>query len=439
MRFSSAILTSLTPAPSEVIYLCEAVNRYFRDAVTPDELVWSFSGVRSLYDDGADKPEDVTRDYVLKLDAPFRAAPLLTVYGGKITTHRRLAEAALARLPYFEARPAWTAKSSLPGGDFPVDGFYAQVAEVLGRWPFLAEPHARRLVRAYGTRVERILGKAQSMHDLGPFFCRRPHRRRSALPGRERMGAQRRGRALAAQQAWPYRHARGTRRRLSVSWPIWSASRRADGFRMITAASMQLPRQFYSTAIPLCLYRPGCSFDGCWGADVDRRKKSRRAICRHQSAGGRRRILYAQGGAHAALSIGVRNIYEAQDGPTGLEAIRTVAPDVVIVDWEMPGLDGAAFVRMVRSPETFPLPRRSDHHAHRPRRALARGGGRVDRHQRIPAQAGIVEVAAGPLGGGADQAAALREDRQLLRAGAAQHGDIHADTDESIVKLVLVN
>jgi glycerol-3-phosphate dehydrogenase len=164
-------LASPTPSPSEVIYLCEAVNEYFRDKVTPDELVWSFAGVRSLYDDGADKPEDVTRDYVLDLDAPVQGAPLLTVYGGKITTYRRLAEAALARLSYFAARPPWTGDSTLPGGDFPVDGFYDQVAETLGRWPFLAEPHARRLVRAYGTRVGRILGNATSMHDLRPFFC----------------------------------------------------------------------------------------------------------------------------------------------------------------------------------------------------------------------------------------------------------------------------
>ncbi|HTQ82229.1 MAG TPA: glycerol-3-phosphate dehydrogenase [Pseudolabrys sp.] len=163
--------TALTPAPSEVIYLCEAVNEYFREGMGPDELVWSFSGVRSLYDDGADKPEDVTRDYVLELDAPSGEAPLLTVYGGKITTYRRLAEAALARLSCFKAAPPWTAQSSLPGGDFPADGFYDRVAEVLGRWPFLSEPHARRLVRAYGTRVERILGKAQSLHDLHPVFC----------------------------------------------------------------------------------------------------------------------------------------------------------------------------------------------------------------------------------------------------------------------------
>ena len=74
-------------------------------------------------------------------------------------------------MPHFSARPPWTAQSSLPGGDFPVDGFYAQVAAVLARWPFLAEPHARRLVRAYGTRVDRILGDALSKDDLRPFFA----------------------------------------------------------------------------------------------------------------------------------------------------------------------------------------------------------------------------------------------------------------------------
>ena len=105
------------------------------------------------------------------LDERFREAPLLTIYGGKITTHRRLAEAAMDRIgKFFEARPPWTAGSTLPGGDFAPDGFYALVAEIIGRWPFLSEPHARRLVRAYGRRVERILGTAQSMEDLGPRF-----------------------------------------------------------------------------------------------------------------------------------------------------------------------------------------------------------------------------------------------------------------------------
>jgi glycerol-3-phosphate dehydrogenase len=164
-------LNSPAPDADEILYLCETFNEYFRDKVAPDELVWSFAGVRALYDDGAGKPEDVTRDYKLVLDKPFREAPLLTIYGGKITTHRRLAEAAMERLrQFFEARPPWTAGSSLPGGEFAPDGFYALVAEVIGRWPFLSEPHARRLVRAYGRRAERILGQAQSMDDLGPRF-----------------------------------------------------------------------------------------------------------------------------------------------------------------------------------------------------------------------------------------------------------------------------
>ena len=164
-------LNSPAPDSAEILYLCQTVNDYFRDKVTPDELVWSFAGVRSLYDDGADKPEDVTRDYVLTLDDSDGDAPLLTIYGGKITTYRRLAEAAMARLAtFFGAPPPWTAGSTLPGGDFPADGF-DDLEETVGRWPFLAMPHARRLVHAYGRRLERMLKGAQSMDDLGPRFA----------------------------------------------------------------------------------------------------------------------------------------------------------------------------------------------------------------------------------------------------------------------------
>lgn len=161
------------PAPDakEILYLCDVMNEYFRERVSPDELVWSFAGVRALYDDGSNRPEDVTRDYELVLDEPFRQAPLLTVYGGKITTYRKLAEAAMEKIgPFFEARPPWTAGSTLPGGNFPPGDFYEVVAETIARWPFLSEPHARRLVRAYGLRVEQILGQAQSVDDLGPRF-----------------------------------------------------------------------------------------------------------------------------------------------------------------------------------------------------------------------------------------------------------------------------
>jgi len=160
-----------TPAPDarEILYLCEVFNQYFRDKVTPDELAWSFCGVRALADDGSDRPEDVTRDYELVLEKPFRQAPLLTVYGGKITTYRRLAEAAVAKIgPFFTTRGPWTAASHLPGGDFAPEDFYDQVAAAIARWPFLSEPQARRMVRAYGTRIAMILGEAHTLDDLGP-------------------------------------------------------------------------------------------------------------------------------------------------------------------------------------------------------------------------------------------------------------------------------
>jgi glycerol-3-phosphate dehydrogenase len=162
-----------SPAPDaeEILYLCDAVNRYFRDKITPDELVWSFAGVRALYDDGAGRPENVTRDYVLVLDERAHVAPLLTVYGGKITTHRKLAEAAMGKIGhFFQALPPWTAGSKLPGGEFAPGAFPEVVAELVARWPFVLEPYARRLVRAYGTRAERFLGEARSMDDLGERF-----------------------------------------------------------------------------------------------------------------------------------------------------------------------------------------------------------------------------------------------------------------------------
>jgi len=162
-----------SPAPKgeEIVYLCNAVNRYFRQTVSPDEVIWAFAGVRSLHDDGSKKPEDVTRDYTLALDERFREAPLLTVYGGKITTARRLAGAALARVAhFFQFRPPWTETSHLPGGDFAPDEFGVQVTRARNRWEFLDDAQARRLVGAYGTRLERVLGEARSFDDLGPRF-----------------------------------------------------------------------------------------------------------------------------------------------------------------------------------------------------------------------------------------------------------------------------
>ena len=131
-------------------------------------MVQSFSGVRALYDDGSDKPEDVTRDYELVLDSRDGQAPLLTVYGGKITTYRRLAEAVLARLGrYFGATRRWTAQSTLPGGEFSPDAFQSQIDEATRRWSFLSRLHARRLLHAYGLRMERFLKNARGLDELG--------------------------------------------------------------------------------------------------------------------------------------------------------------------------------------------------------------------------------------------------------------------------------
>ena len=164
-------LNSPAPDAEEISYLIRVVNVFFRETLTSTDVVWAFAGVRSLQDDGSKKPEDVTRDYALELDEPFREGPLLSVYGGKITTSRRLAEAVLAKIGhFFEARPAWTEHSTLPGGDFAVDEFTVQVTRARNRWPFLGDVSARRMVHAYGTRIERILGSAKSYDELGPRF-----------------------------------------------------------------------------------------------------------------------------------------------------------------------------------------------------------------------------------------------------------------------------
>lgn len=162
---------AVAPTGDEIVYLCGVVNEYFRAAVSPADVVWAYAGVRSLYDDGAGKPQDIGREYTLTLDERFGEAPLLTVYGGKITTYRRLAEDALDRLAHFFPRSErWTALHPLPGGDFAYDGVDVLVERTLRRWPFLGDGHARRLVCAYGTRVANVLKNATGIDDLGQRF-----------------------------------------------------------------------------------------------------------------------------------------------------------------------------------------------------------------------------------------------------------------------------
>ena len=165
--------------PVEISYLCESASEYLAKPVHPEDVVWTYSGVRPLYDDGASEAKAATRDYVFELDTPG-GAPLLSIYGGKITTYRRLAEEALERLsPYlriatpregFKARQGWTGKSPLPGGDMGVAAVPALAAELQRSYPFLDPVHANRLAHAYGTRAANMLGDAKSADDLGQAF-----------------------------------------------------------------------------------------------------------------------------------------------------------------------------------------------------------------------------------------------------------------------------
>jgi glycerol-3-phosphate dehydrogenase len=156
----------------EVSYLCNAASEYFSEPVKPADVVWTYSGVRPLYDDGASKAQEATRDYVLKIDANNGDAPLLNVFGGKLTTYRRLSEHALEKIAdAIGAKGApWTANSVLPGGNFPANGYEAEVAKLKNRYPFLAERHARRLVRLYGTLAVSLLGEIDRAEGLGRHF-----------------------------------------------------------------------------------------------------------------------------------------------------------------------------------------------------------------------------------------------------------------------------
>jgi len=151
-------------------YLLAFASRYFARPVTAEDVVWTYSGVRPLSDDGASSATQATRDYVLRLDRA--GPPLLNVFGGKITTYRRLAQSALARLaPFFPAAGGdWTARVPLPGGDFPQDGFAALVARLSAAHPFLDPAQARRLARAYGTEAFALLAGATTAADLGHDF-----------------------------------------------------------------------------------------------------------------------------------------------------------------------------------------------------------------------------------------------------------------------------
>jgi len=150
-------------------YLCAFASQYFEKPVTRDDVVWTYSGVRPLYDDGAKSATAATRDYVLSLDE--NGAPLLNIFGGKITTYRKLAENALKKLkPLIGGNDPWTAEAALPGGDFKVKERDQLVADLQADYPFLDERWALRLIKGYGTEARVIMADAKAAADLGQDF-----------------------------------------------------------------------------------------------------------------------------------------------------------------------------------------------------------------------------------------------------------------------------
>jgi glycerol-3-phosphate dehydrogenase len=155
-------------AAGDVAYLCDAANRYFRERVEPSDVIRTVSGANMAVDPASKRG---ARDGSMTFDARRGRAPLLTMFGGDVTTSRLRAERAVSRLtPFYPMSPRWTAKAPLPGGDFAWARFDAEVDAARERWGFLTEAQAQRLVAAYGTRIEAVLGDAKSRADLGPAF-----------------------------------------------------------------------------------------------------------------------------------------------------------------------------------------------------------------------------------------------------------------------------
>jgi glycerol-3-phosphate dehydrogenase len=159
--------TAVGASESEIAYLCAAASRYFRRPLSPADVVWKFAGLRPLQKDKNEDPGGVTRDYELEIDR--RDPPLLSVIGGKITTYRRLAEEAVDRITALLGKPApaWTAGAPLPGGEMPGGDFDAYLAQLVRSLPWADPQMLRRMARAYGARVERILADAGSTASLG--------------------------------------------------------------------------------------------------------------------------------------------------------------------------------------------------------------------------------------------------------------------------------
>ncbi len=159
----------------EIAYLLDIANAYLARPLKRNDIVWTFSGVRPLYDDGASDPSSITRDYVFKLDAESdgrRVAPVLSIFGGKLTTYRKLAEHALAELrPFFPGlKPAWTERVVLPGGDLPAPDLAAWNKDLAREFAWLAPEVVRGIARRHGSRAVGLLQGVRKAADLGTHF-----------------------------------------------------------------------------------------------------------------------------------------------------------------------------------------------------------------------------------------------------------------------------
>ena len=165
-------LSKVAITREEIDYLCGAVNEYFTTSVAPSDVIWSYSGVRSLHDDGQVFAQDATRDFVLELDGNPGEPPLLSIVGGKITTYRHVAEEALRMLaPTLpRAGPPWTRGAPLPGGDFTCGTRDQLTGDLLAAFPYLSAAAADRLAGTYGTMAPGILSGAARLEDLGIHF-----------------------------------------------------------------------------------------------------------------------------------------------------------------------------------------------------------------------------------------------------------------------------
>jgi len=159
-------------SPHEIKYLCAGASEYFKEPVTEDDIVWTYSGVRPLYDDGASKAQEATRDYVLRTDGDAGPPKIINIFGGKITTYRRLAESMLERVgdSIGQKGQPWTKNSNLPGGDFEPSDFQKLLSDFQSAYSFVETAVCERLVRSYGKKAFDVLGASKSLADLGEDF-----------------------------------------------------------------------------------------------------------------------------------------------------------------------------------------------------------------------------------------------------------------------------